>query len=75
MSREQFLDELVCEYIERREDGEAIELGGYNLTPDELADLEASYEGYQMAKKLFSAFPKKWFDGWVEERVLSKADG
>ncbi|MBC8461110.1 MAG: hypothetical protein H8D67_24250, partial [Deltaproteobacteria bacterium] len=62
MTREEFLDELASEYIERRERGESIDFSEYDLTPDEVADLEASYEGYQMAKKLFSAFPKKWFD-------------
>jgi hypothetical protein len=75
MYREEFLDELVNEYIERRERGEAINLSEYALTSNEFADIEASYEGYQMAKKLFSAFPKKCFDEWVEKRVLSKADG
>ena len=65
MAREEFLDELVCEYIELRERGESIDMSEYALTPDELADLETSYEGYQMAKKLFFAFPKEWFDEWV----------
>ena len=75
MTREEFLDELVYEYIERRERGESIDFSEYDLTPEELADVESSYEGHKMAKKLFAAFPKQWFDEWVEERVLSMADG
>jgi hypothetical protein len=75
MTREEFLDDLAYEYIERRERGEVMDLSEYDFTPDELEALKESCEGYQIAEKLFAAFPKEWFDRWVEERVSSKADG